>query len=86
MALADKIIDLSPEEAVAYLDERISQNPSDEEALTERGMLFWKLNRRKDAINDYLAAIKLNPDGRARMILDYANSILDFYNKDLLNP
>ena len=80
------IKNLPPEEAVCLLDTFISTHPESEEAYILRGMKHWSLNHRQLAINDYLAAIRINPESKARMTLQYANSILDYYNKDLLNP
>lgn len=77
---------MTPEEEILLLDRAILDNPSDESAYVERGKLHWKLNHRKEAISDYLKAIRINPDSQAKMLLDYANSILDYYNPDLLNP
>ena len=73
-------------EAIEALDSFLERNPGNDEALTLRGRIHWSLNHRKEAINDYLAALKLNPESKAGMLLEYANSILDYYNKDLLNP
>ena len=82
----DEIRNLPPQEAIKALSEYITTHPDDDEALTLRGLKYWNLNQRKEAINDYLAALKINPESRAKMALQFANSILDFYNKDLLNP
>lgn len=82
----DEIKRLPPEEAILILDKYLEENPEDEQALTLRGMRHWALNHRQLSINDYLAAIKINPESKARMALQYANEILDYYNKDLLNP
>ena len=82
----DEIRKLPPEEAICKLDLWLASAPDDDEALTLRGMRHWALNHRNQAINDYLAAIKINPESNAKMALQMANSILDFYNKDLLNP
>ena len=68
------------------LTERLAENGDDESALIERGRLFWALGRRGDAINDYLAARRINPDGKASQLLKATYDILDFYNKDLYNP
>jgi len=35
---------------------------------------------------DYLAAIRINPESRAREALKAATEILDYRNKDLYNP
>lgn len=82
----EEIKQLPPEEAVKKLDEYLAIYPRDEEALTLRGLRHWAMNHRKEAINDYLAAIEINPDSKAKMALKMANEVLDFYNKDLLNP
>lgn len=57
-----------------------------EQALTLRGEQYWKFDRRADAINDYNAAIALNPASQAVKLKENAYAILDFYNKDLYNP
>lgn len=68
------------------LDGRIAADAADEEALLERGRLYWALGRRADAIGDYLAAQRINPSGKAAQLLKATYEILDFYNKDLYNP
>ena len=82
----EEIKKLPPEEAISQLNVYLEKHPQDDEAYTLRGLRYWGLNRRKEAINDYLQAIKINPESKAKMALQYANSILDYYNKDLLNP
>ena len=82
----EKIKGLPPEEAILRLDEFLALYPDCDEAFTIRGLKNWSINKRREAINDYLTALKINPESRARTALDYANSILDFYSKDLLNP
>ena len=82
----EEIKNLPATEAITLLTAFIELHPEDDEAYTVRGLKYWSLNRRKEAINDYLAALRINPESRAKMALDFANSILDFYNKDLLNP
>ena len=66
--------------------EYIEAHPDNDEALTTRGMQYWSMGDRAKAINDYLAAIRLNPDSKAKMALKATNQILDYYNKDLYNP
>lgn len=82
----ENIRNLLPDEAILLLDKIINDNPENEEALTLRGMKHWAKGHRSLAIKDYLAAIRINPESKAKMALEAANSILDFYNKDLLNP
>ncbi len=84
--LKENIKGLPYEEAVSRLDAYIVENPGDDEALTMRGMKHWGASKRSLAINDFLAAIRINPDSRAKEAHKAANEILDFYNKDFYNP
>ncbi len=77
---------LSPEEGLKALTDYVEAHPGDDEALTARGMQHWSMGDRASAINDYLAAIKINPESKAKMALKATNDILDYYNKDLYNP
>lgn len=73
-------------ERLRNLDERLAADSHDEDALIERGRLYWALGRRSEAIGDYLAAQKINPHGKATQLLKATYDILDYYNKDLYNP
>lgn len=87
--LKDKIRGLSGSEAVKVLSEYIDSHVDAsnlDEVYIMRGMKYWGLQNRSAAINDYLAAIRLNPQSRAVQALKAANEILDYYNKDLYNP
>lgn len=68
------------------LSEHLRKHPDDEDALIERGRIYWSLNMRADAINDYLAAQRINPEGKATQLLKATFDILNFYHKDLYNP
>lgn len=76
----------SQEEAIDILNEYISAHPESDEAYTMRGMKYWGLGQRAEALNDYLEAIRLNPQSRARLALQASEEILDYRNKDLYNP
>ena len=77
---------MDPKDAIEFLNDFINRNPDDDRAYYMRGLKHWNLNHHKEAINDYLAALRLNPQSEAKYALEYANSIMDFYHKDLLNP
>lgn len=77
---------MTPEEAVAHLSVYLKENPRDDGALTLRGIKYWSLGRRADAINDYLAALEINPESKAKQAMQATYDILDYYNKDLYNP
>lgn len=81
--------ELPAEESIQLISDYIAKHegaPDLDEAYTMRGMKYWGMQKRSQAINDYLAAIRLNPDSRAVQALKAANEILDYYNKDLYNP
>ncbi len=77
---------MPPTEAIDKLTVILGADKNNEEAYIERGMLYWGANKRALAINDYHSAIALNPNSTAKLALQSANEILDFYNKDLYNP
>lgn len=73
-------------EKLKILTHHLQSHPDDEDALIERGRLYWSLSKRSEAINDYLAAQRLNPEGKATQLLKATYDILNYYNKDLYNP
>lgn len=88
-ALRDSLKGLPSDEAIEKITEYIDAHEGDadlDEAYTMRGMKYWGLQQRASAINDYLAAIRLNPDSKAVEALKATNDILDYYNTDLYNP
>ena len=84
--LSEKIGLMSYEDAIDYLTEIINRTPKATDALTLRRMKYFGAGRRSAAINDYLAALRIDPECKAKLALQSANSILDYYNKDLYNP
>lgn len=84
--IKDLVKGMTAEEAIVALDAYIAAHPADDAALTLRGIKHWSAGHRALAINDYLAAIEINPESRAREALKAANEILDYRNKDLYNP
>lgn len=75
--------------AIAGYTSILESNPDAqiaEQAHIERGLLHWRAGHRADAINDYNAAIRLNPQSRALQLRQAVYAVLDFYNKDLFNP
>lgn len=87
--LKEKVRGLPGEEAVKIISDYIrehSEAPDLDEAYTLRGMKYWGMQNRSAAINDYLTAIRLNPESKAVQALKATNEILDYYNKDLYNP
>lgn len=84
--LRDEVRLMDADKAIAHINEYLSTHPDDDEAYLLRGLKYFGANKRAEAINSYLEAIRINPESRAKQALDAANSILDYYNKDLYNP
>ncbi|MDE5796084.1 MAG: hypothetical protein K2H75_03140 [Muribaculaceae bacterium] len=74
------------EEAIELLNNYIATHPEDDEALTLRGMRYFSMGRRADALKDYMAAVRINPSSKAAMAIRASYDILNYYNKDLYNP
>lgn len=78
--------DASPTDTVLLLKtlrDNASGNPS---LMIEIGKRLWKLGLHGDAMSAYEAAAQDDPDGPARLLIEHSNSIMDFFNTDLLNP
>ena len=84
--LKEKIKAASCEEAIGMLDEYIAANPGDDDALTIRGLRYRGSTLDITITGTGRALATFNPESRAREALRAANEILDYYNKDLLNP
>jgi len=70
------------------LDEALSLLGAADDAwsLYMKGRVAWKQGRRSEAISLYGRAAAADPTGPAKVALDQARQIMDFYNKDMYNP
>ena len=66
--------------------EFLSRSETEAKAYLLRGHAYRQLNNWQMAINSYLAAQRLQPDGPASQALAALREILDFYHHDLYNP
>ena len=86
--LAD-IKKLNTEERFADAEDQlklyIDGNPNDEAAHFLMGNLHRKKEDWQGALNEYQAAIDINPESPARMAYDAIQEVLAFYNKDMFN-
>lgn len=76
----------SPAEALAAIDNALKETPANAPLLIAKGKLLWRLDRRGEAMSAYEQAARLDPDGPAGLLIEHSNSIMDFFNPDLLNP
>lgn len=73
--------------ALALLDaHRSGGGAMDETLFYLQGNAWRKKGDWQMAMNNYLEAVRLNPDSPAKQALEMANEILAFYNKDMYNP
>lgn len=79
------IYDGNTQEAINQLNIIISKDQTIDEAYYLRGNAYRKEGNWKNAVNDYLAAMELNPDSPAHQAYQMAIEILSFYNKDMFN-
>ncbi len=74
------------ENELKRLNAAIAAKPSAELYL-QRGRLLWRMQRHAAAMADYERATALDgPGSAAATALAMARDVMDFYNKDLLNP
>ena len=84
--LISRIKKLPVDESISQLSLLIEKYPEKDEIYLARGLKHWAGGHRSEAIKDYLSALRINPESKAALALKAANDILDYYNKDLLNP
>lgn len=71
--------------AIDKLNEMIRLFPKNDELLYMRGNAKRKNGEWSEAINDYLAAVAVNPESPAQQAAEMLGDILEFRNKDLYN-
>ena len=89
----------NPEQAVERLHKAVEGEPaaapqllkavaahprSSAPLLVEAGKQLWKRGMRGEAMSAYEKADKIDPEGPARLLIEHSNSIMDFFNPDLL--
>lgn len=57
-----------------------------EKQLIEKGDHYWKLQDWQHCLESYDEAIRLNPESEARVKRQMVMQIIEFFNKDMLNP
>lgn len=74
------------QEAIRQLEEFLKERP-DEKLLIQLAELLYAEGRMTDALNRFNAVLRLNAGNmKAKNYVKIINDILDYYNKDLLNP
>ena len=73
------------DEAIFLWEEFIEKNKTSDEAYYLKGNAYRKKGDVRQALNNYLIAIELNPNSPAVIAHNQMISILNFYNKDMYN-
>ena len=73
------------DEAIFLLEEFIENNKTSDEAYYLKGNAYRKKGDVRQALNNYLIAIELNPNSPAVIAHNQMISILNYYNKDMYN-
>lgn len=81
-----KAVEADPAAAASLLKEVAVHPRSSAPLLVEAGKQLWKRGMRGEAMSAYEKADKLDPEGPAHLLIEHSNSIMDFFNPDLLNP
>ncbi|MBQ9466056.1 MAG: tetratricopeptide repeat protein [Muribaculaceae bacterium] len=74
------------QEALELADELISAGKTVARALYLRGNAHLQLGHRREALNDYLASMEIEPDGPAAEAYRHCINVLDTYCTDYYNP
>lgn len=74
------------EKQIAALAAQIESDAANADLYYRRGRLYWKLDRRGEAISDYERAVALDPQSPAAAALEMSRGIMDYFNPDMLNP
>lgn len=73
------------DEAIALLDDYLSSCPESDDAFFLRGNAYSKKGDFKQALNNYLSAMEINPESPAKQAYGMLMKIMAFYNKDMYN-
>lgn len=73
-------------EAIRELEEYLQEH-TDERLLLQLAELLYAEGRMTDALNKFNAVVRLNAENlKARNYVKMIHDILNYYNKDILNP
>lgn len=90
MDISKKIVHIiknnTPEMSIVELTKLIESDDKCWNVYLERGKMYWKEGKIKNALNDYIIADHLNPHSIPEAILRHSIEILKFRNTDVLNP
>jgi regulator of sirC expression with transglutaminase-like and TPR domain len=69
------------------LNEIVHLDPGNSDALMLRGLIFHRMQKWGEAINDFATVLELVPDhNEAKSRLEMAKNILGYFTPDMFNP
>ena len=69
------------------LNSVISQEKTNIDALLMRGLIYYRMQKWGDAINDFASVLENNPDhAEAKSRMKMAENILGYFTPDMFNP
>lgn len=72
--------------AIVAVTRLLEDGGGDPELYYQRGRLYWRKDMRREAINDYMEAVSLDPSSKAAAALEQASAIMRFYDRNRYNP
>lgn len=73
--------------AIEILNELISVNSSETQALLLRARIYYMRQQWGDAINDYCSVLEIEPENQeAKSGIEMAENILGYFTPDMFNP
>lgn len=73
------------DEAIVLLDDYLLHHAESDEAFFLRGNAYSKKGDFRQALNNYLSALAINPESPAKQAHAILMKIMSFYNKDMYN-
>lgn len=85
-SIKKQLLEGQTDEAIRLLDIYLENQPGSDEAYYLRGNAYRKKGDMRQALNNYLCAMEINPDSPAVQAHNMLIDILNFYDKTRYNP
>ncbi|MCM1452089.1 MAG: tetratricopeptide repeat protein [Clostridium sp.] len=72
--------------AVEELNKLIEKEPENANWPYLRGRAYWQLGEKGKAMTDFEHALHLDPNSPAKLSLEMAHNVMEFFNPDIFNP
>ncbi len=73
--------------SLGLLNEVIKLDPHSVDAILLRGLIYYRMQKWGDAINDLSSVLEIDPhNSEAKLRLEMAKNILGYFTPDMFNP